>query len=49
MNSSDALDDSFEQLGNHVLDLVDLAHLEHFLELCEEQGLLDTVSKRPKL
>jgi len=48
MDTANALDNSFEQFGNQMLDLVDLAHLKDFLQLSQEKGFFDAVGKRPE-
>jgi len=44
-----ALDDSLEELWNEMLDFVDFANLEHFLQFGQEECLLDAVSEWPVL
>ena len=45
--SANWLDNSLEQLGDQIYDLVDFAHLEHLLQLGQEESLLDTVGEGP--
>jgi hypothetical protein len=49
MDAADALDDSFEETRDEVLDLVDFANLKDLLQLGKEESLLDAVGERPIL
>jgi len=49
MDSSNALDDSLEELGDKRFDLVYFTYLEDLLQLCQEKSLLDAVGKGPVL
>lgn len=49
VDAANALDDPLEQLRNQMLNFVDLAHLEHLLQLRQEQRLLDAVGEGPEL
>ena len=49
VDAANALDDPLEQLRNQMLYFVDLAHLEHLLQLRQEQRLLDAVGEGPEL
>lgn len=49
MDASDAAHYPLEELGNEVLHLIDFADLEHFLQLSQEESLLDAVSEGPVL
>ena len=49
MISSDRLHDSLEETRDQRLHFLDLAHLEHLLQLGEEEGLLDAVGEWPVL
>ena len=47
VDTADAAHNSLEEAGNEVFNFIDLAHLQHLLELCQEQSLFDAVSERP--
>ena len=49
MDTSDALYDSLEESWDEMLHLIDLTNFEDFLELGQEEGLLDAVGKWPIL
>lgn len=49
VNSPNTLHNSLEQFRNKRLDFLDLAYLEHLLQLSKEKGFLDAVSERPVL
>ena len=47
MNTADAFDNTLEESGHQVLNLVDLANLKYLLQLCQEKSFLDTVGEGP--
>jgi len=47
VNSTNALDNSFEELVDQSVDLIDFTNFQDFLEFGQEEGFLDTVSKWP--
>ena len=47
--STNAFDDTLEKALNQWLDVLDFADLNNLLKLSQEQRLLNTVSKGPKL
>jgi len=49
VDATDALDNSLKEAGDQGFNLLDLANFEDFLELGEEEGLLDAVSEGPVL
>ncbi len=49
MDATNASHDSLEESGNQVLNFVHFADLEHFLQFCQEERLLDAVGEWPVL
>ena len=49
VNTTNALDDSLEELVDQVFNLVDFANFEDFLQFSQEEGFLDAVGKWPVL
>ena len=49
MDSTDALDNSFEQFGDERLDFLNLAHFKHFLQLGQEESLFNAIGEWPVL
>ena len=49
MNTSNALDNSFEKPRNEVFNFVHLTDFEDLLKLCQEKGFLDAVGEWPVL
>jgi len=47
VNTADAFDNTLEESGDQVLNLVDLANLKYLLQLCQEESFLDTVGEGP--
>ena len=47
MDTADAFNDSLEQFGYQMVDLVNFTDFEYFLQLSQEEGLFDTVCKWP--
>jgi hypothetical protein len=47
VEASDADSDSLEKSWDQVVDLVDFAHFQYFLQFSEEQGFLDSVGEWP--
>lgn len=47
VNSTNAPDDSLEELWDQVLYLVNFTHFQNFLQLSQEESLFDAVGKRP--
>jgi len=47
MDSTNALNNSLEELEDTWLNLVHFAHLQHFLELCQKECFFDAVGERP--
>lgn len=49
MDSSNALHNPLEELGDQVLNFVHLAHFQYFLEFGQEESFFDTVGEGPVL
>jgi hypothetical protein len=49
VNATNALDNPLEEFGNQVFNFVHFTHFKHFLQLSEEECLLDAVGKWPVL
>lgn len=47
MDPTDALHDPLEEFRDEVFNSIDLTYLQNFLELSQEEGLLDAVGKWP--
>jgi hypothetical protein len=49
MDTTNALDDSLEKLGDQTIDLVDFTNLKNFLQLSQKECFFDTISKWPEI
>jgi len=49
MDASNASDNSFEELGNQVINFINLTYLKNFLQFCQEQSFFDAIGERPVL
>lgn len=49
VNTTDASDNTFEEFGDQMLNLVNFADFQDFLQLSQEQSLLDAVGEGPVL
>lgn len=49
VNTTDASDNTLEEFGDQMLNLVNFADFQDFLQLSQEQSLLDAVGEGPVL
>lgn len=49
VNTTDASDNTFEEFGDQMLNLVNFTYFQDFLQLSQEQSLLDAVGEGPVL
>lgn len=49
MDASNASNNSFEELWNQVVNFINFAYLEDFLQFCQEQSFFDAIGERPVL